>query len=50
MMVYFRHYVSSRPGGFHLVSFQETKRNEKKKKKRQNIMKKIIHENEQNEK
>ena len=48
MMVYFRHYVISRPGGFHLVSFQEKKRNEKKK--RQNIMKKIIHENEQNEK
>ena len=30
-MVYFRRYVSSQPRGFHLVSFQETKRNEKKK-------------------
>ena len=29
-MVYFTHYGSSRPRGFHLVSIQRTKGNEKK--------------------
>ena len=47
-MVYFRRYVSSRPRSFHLVSFQKTKRNEKKIKKKK-LYEKIRNENEQDE-
>ena len=42
IMVCFMHYVSSRPGGFHLVSFQKTK-------KEKNIQEKLRNENEQDE-
>ena len=48
IMFYFRRYISSRPRGFLLVSFQATKLN-KKEIKRKNFFEKLNNENEQNE-